>query len=1007
LNQCVNVTDCGVTTDIHIEKVLLLDEKLASYIDNNTDSQQIDIPYGIGVWSEELGNHRAIIRIKEYADAVRIYIPWRRHDTGVDNKNLIIVEAATGTSVTNIHRVQVNREFADLVFGPVSPGEYYLYYLPYKPDRTPFPVIVYDEPTDSADPQWLSSFSLEALQSAELIVLQASDEFDSFFPMEVVATQDEMQTMLADYPDASYLLFPEDRRFPIRMQHDLPLRWINFGPHTSFEGQAQPGEYYPFQIGVFASSVSLEDLCVEFTDFKNESGSIVKASEITCFNFGGNDCLGRPFTKTVNIDKGNVQALWFGVQFPKDATGTYQGTISIKPKDNKATDVSISIEASGCVFEDCGDSDLWRLSRLRWLNSDIAIDDDLVDPYTPLEAIENTVRCLGREVDFGTAGLPDNIRTFEADGTCQEILAYPVSFAIDTDAGLLNFTPISQQTIKKTDGILLQETISTTGNFTLKCLSKMEADGYINFQITLKSAEAVKVNDICLEVPFRREVATYMVGMGKEGGYRPASWEWKWDVATRNQDSLWIGDVTAGLQCKLKGPDYAWPLVNIQYRNRTLNTPEAWNNSGKGGCSVFEDGADTVIVRAYSGDRQLNAGEELHFDFGLLITPVKPIDYKSHWENRYYHKNGDPVLEDAIEGGASIINIHQGCELNPYINYPFLEADRMKEFIDKSHASDMKVKIYYTLREISSHMAELWAMRSLGHEVLAAGKGGGGASLIEHLVDDYAPCWHSYLPNGEVDASIGTSSLSRWHNYYLESLAWLCKNLQIDGLYLDDIGYDREIMKRVRKTLQRERPCSLIDLHSWNHFNDWACWAHCINLYLEHLPYIDSIWFGEAFEYNHRSPDYWMVEISGIPFGHLGEMLEGGGNPWRGMIYGMSNRLSWGGNPSALWKLWDSFGIQDSEMLGYWNPKCPIKTDNPDVLVTAYVKTDKILLAVASWSENPVDIQLIIDWQSIGLDPKTAALAQPAIENLQDESIYSLDTKLHIDPTQGCLLILQ
>jgi hypothetical protein len=150
-----------------------------------------------------------------------------------------------------------------------------------------------------------------------------------------------------------------------------------------------------------------------------------------------------------------------------------------------------------------------------------------------------------------------------------------------------------------------------------------------------------------------------------------------------------------------------------------------------------------------------------------------------------------------------------------------------------------------------------------------------------------------------------------------------------------------------------------------------------------------------------------MVEVSGIPFGHLGEMLEGGGNPWRGMIYGMSNRLSWGGNPSALWKLWDTFGIKDSEMLGYWNPKCPVKTDNPDVLVTAYVKKDKILFAIASWSETPVDIQLLIDWQSIGLDPKTATLVQPAIENLQDESIYSLDAKLHIDPLKGCLLILQ
>ena len=81
------------------------------------------------------------------------------------------------------------------------------------------------------------------------------------------------------------------------------------------------------------------------------------------------------------------------------------------------------------------------------------------------------------------------------------------------------------------------------------------------------------------------------------------------------------------------------------------------------------------------------------------------------------------------------------------------------------------------------------------------------------------------------------------------------------------------------------------------------------NKYMEHFPYINSLWFGEGYDYN-ESPDYWLVEISGIPFGLYGEMLEGGGNPWRGMVYGMTNRLGWGGDPRPIWKFWDDFGIQ-------------------------------------------------------------------------------------------------
>ena len=81
---------------------------------------------------------------------------------------------------------------------------------------------------------------------------------------------------------------------------------------------------------------------------------------------------------------------------------------------------------------------------------------------------------------------------------------------------------------------------------------------------------------------------------------------------------------------------------------------------------------------------------------------------------------------------------------------------------------------------------------------------------------------------------------------------------------------------------------------------------NCANQYLELFPCIDSLWFGEGFNYD-EPPDYWMVEAAGIPYGLFGEMM-GSGNPWRGMVYGMTNRLGWGGNPRSLWKLWDEFG---------------------------------------------------------------------------------------------------
>ena len=65
-------------------------------------------------------------------------------------------------------------------------------------------------------------------------------------------------------------------------------------------------------------------------------------------------------------------------------------------------------------------------------------------------------------------------------------------------------------------------------------------------------------------------------------------------------------------------------------------------------------------------------------------------------------------------------------------------------------------------------------------------------------------------------------------------------------------------------------------------------------------------------DYENNPADFFLTEVSGIPFGLIGEMLQGGGNPWRGMIFGMTNRMPWSDNadPRPIWKAWDNFGIE-------------------------------------------------------------------------------------------------
>ena len=166
------------------------------------------------------------------------------------------------------------------------------------------------------------------------------------------------------------------------------------------------------------------------------------------------------------------------------------------------------------------------------------------------------------------------------------------------------------------------------------------------------------------------------------------------------------------------------------------------------------------------------------------------------------------------------------------------------------------------------------------------------------------------------------------------------------------------------------------------------------------------MWFGEYFDPNSPA-DFWLIEMSGIPYGLMGEMLQDGGNRWRGMIYGMTSRMPYDGNdPSPVWKVWDDFKIQESDMIGYWSPHCPVRTDNKDILATAYVKPGRALLSIASWAQDDTVVRLSIDWRALGIDPAQATLTAPAVDGFQPAATFKPNEPIPVPKGKGWLLII-
>ncbi|WP_143308424.1 glycoside hydrolase domain-containing protein [Chitinophaga vietnamensis] len=979
-----------------------------------TTAQQVKYTNGNSSWdADSLGNHRAVVAFNGAGKVARVIIPWRRRDEHPEQKRIIIQDAKTKQKITNVKTLVLDREKGDICFEPASGrGDYYIYYLPYKNEgRSNYPRGVYLTPEQTADNSWLQAIPAGIRPNAAVKELQAVDDFNSFYPMEVIATAAEMKQLLLKHPGAGYLVFPENREFPIKMTEDLPQRWMQQGPSQSFKGQADKGEYYAYQLGIYALK-PLSNVSISFSDLKTADGKVIAATQQSCINTNGTTYDARPFTSVVNVPAGKVQAMWCGVDVPKDAAaGTYSGIATVRADGMSTIPVKVTLTVTPKLAVNSGFNEPWKQTRLKWLNSTLAQDNAVIAPYTPLELKDTVISLLGRKVGINKDGFPAQIQTFftpemtSLSTQPKNILTEPLHFHFiaAADGKDLKWQSNGWQVTSRDAGKITWKAVNTAPGLQMEINAAIEFDGAIEYAVKVTALEEVALKDVTMHIPLDKGAAKYMMGLNQKGGIRPEQINWKWDVKNKNQDGAWVGDVNAGLQFTLRDENYVRPLNTNFYLQKPLLLPTSWGNGDKGGISIGLKGK-SILVNSYSGERTMHKGEVLYYNFHLFVTPFHPINTDFQWATRFYHRYNN--LDSIKATGATVVNIHHGNEINPWINYPFIEWKKMKDYIDEAHSKGLKVKIYNTVRELSNHAWETFPLRSLGHEVYSPGKGGGFSWLQEHVGKDYIAAW--FVPE-DKDAAIINSGMNRWHNYYVEGMNWLVQHVGIDGIYLDDVAFDRVTMKRIKRVLTQNGHPGIIDLHSANQYNKSDGFINSAMLYMEHFPYLNRLWFGEYFDYEHNDPDFFLTEVSGIPFGLMGEMLQDGGNQWRGMVYGMTNRMPWTENsdPRPIWKVWDDFGMKGTQMIGYWVDNNPVKTDNPLVPATIYKKDGAVLVSLASWAKEDTTIKLTIDWKALGLDPAKAVITAPDIRNFQQGQVFAKDAAIPVAKNKGWLLIIK
>ena len=980
-------------------------------------------------WEESLGNHRAVVKVNRAAPAARLTYHWRRHGEGVADHRFLLVSASGGDTVRNVLRKRVDGEVCDIVFGPVEAGTYYFYYLPFTVNpNCGYCYDTYLGPEEAPAPEWKAAVEGDGCRTvtARIRRVESRTAWDSFCPMELAATAAEEEAYLAANADVPLLLFPEDRSRPAAMRTHIPARWLGVRQGAGFKGKAAPEEYYAFQVCVWAPRASVGNLSYSVTDLCR-GGEKIPASAVTCFNTEGTDPYGKAIRFDVSVPQGTVQPLWFGIDLPEGiGRGTYRGTLTLREEGGREASVPLVLKVKGVPPVARGDNEPWRHSRLRWLNSTLGQGDTPTAPYTPMTHAGDTVHCLGRSVVFDRlTGAPRQVLSWG-----NEILSAPVRFSVVTGGKEVS-APAEILGVTLTDGAFTGQCITHFPDFDIRCDVRFEFDGWVCTRYTLEAKRELSVDDIRLEIPVKEEVGAYFMGLGLHGQETPRAFTGGWDGPVRIVDAAgrtvpnpvgddklwpfdgcWIGRADAGLQLEFRGASYTGPLLNVYHPDY----PDSWYNAGKGGFTLRRGGG-AVCLTAASGARMLQPGTPLSYEYAMIVTPVKEVPASARFTDRYYHSGAPSLLmpsDEYIADGVRVVNVHHATPVNPFINYPYMTPDTLRRFTENLHAKGCKVKIYFTVRELSTVLPEIWALRSLGHEVLGpdigVAPGKGYPWLQEHLESDYTHQWYHHFDfdvPGKLaaDAALLTAEGdSRWYNYYVEGLSWVIRNLDVDGIYMDDVAFDRRILKRMRRVMEDVKPGCLIDLHS----NTWFSKGPAVQ-YTEFFPYIDRIWFGESFQYNAMSPACWLAECSGVPFGLPGEMLQDGGNRWLGMQYGMTARPPWTSNsdPRPVWKVWDSFGITEAQLSGWWESHPAVLTSDPDVRVTAYIREGRTLLSVGNYADREKTVALKVDWKRLGLDPAAVTFRAPAVRDFQEAQSWKDGGRITVAPKRGWLILVE
>ena len=980
-----------------------------------------NLPREVKEWNPEgLGNHRAVIKTEEAAEIVWTRIAWRRFDLLPEYKGIVITFAENDAPVENLVTLNLSPEYADILFEAKQAGEYYVYYMPYrevKREWNPFPEYF---ATKQPSALWLAKtepMASEILKGeipknvirAAALRLESNGELNSFGKMETPATAAEKESFLLREKKQSLIFFQEPVTSPIRKGDKIPFLWTQTGPQRQCLLSGVPGEFLVFQVGVLATQKDLLRLQVGCVGLQDAQGWLIRELAANCFNFGGSDFQGNPLIKDVYLKKSEVLPLWFSIRIPENIlAGTYDGELIFSADNLQHTPFPLTLNVSDIPADSEQVLANASLSRLAWLDSQAGLNGNLQERFPKITREANVLTVNNHSLEVAPSGLPAQVNG--------DFFALPMEFEVKLkDEGWLRWTNLPVSFAQENGNLQIWEGVSYARGIVLRSFAEMEADGMIALRLELSSRRDFDLEDARLSFRFREQSVPYFMGMGLRGGKRPDYMDWRWG---KNANSFfWIGDVGQGIYCK---------LLDIGEKQDIYFMPEPyrdWCGDGQAGRVELRPQADSISLDVHTGPMHLSGGDGRVFRLNLMLTPFMKPDLRVSAQKVYAGGIGRFMGDSKVGKEADRIVVDYDEKLNPYLNYPFPSEEMLLEAIEKLHAADKEVQFVIGVREIPYQINEFWPLWSLDNEIFTYGTGLSGVQqehgfnyarkpipfignpwLCEHLGKGYSSSWRTTNIEGDDVVTLAINPLSRWQNFYLETVRYLLETLQVDGIRTDLT--DRRVTQRLRVLLDEVSPGVTLDTITGNNFRPENGMINPMAQYLESLPFVDSIVFADGFSYG-AGPDYYLVELSGVPFGVNTSFY--GDQPYKSLLYGSLPQMHKADmGLESLWRFCDSFRLSESDFTGYWERPAPVEIENKDILVSVYKRGLQALLVVVNWGN--LDWNLTLgpkDITRLGLNPERSLIGIPEIAGLQRESKPSAIFVHTLARSEGALVLIQ